>query len=269
MSFRFKVSDLSVGYDGKALIDNVSFEIGPGECILLCGANGIGKSTLLRTVAGQEKPLSGSAGFDEPAHKAILIPARVPKVQGFTVMQFVEASCFRRADWLGRVPASLESRICGILEKMGIGALSGRDISTLSDGEFQKAVIASALAQDAELVLLDEPTAFLDVDSRIEILSLLRDVAGDKSVIFSSHDIHEAARYCTRVFGVSRLNVGCTRTAENDQKGEGRGISENGGCRDVSGGAMDNRSAKFIDSGADAGLDAVKSVIAQCFKQLL
>lgn len=247
MSFRFQVLDLSAGYDGRALIENVSFEVGPGECVLLCGANGIGKSTLLRTVAGQEMPLSGNAGFSEEGHTVILIPARVPKVQGFTVMQFVEASCFRRTDWLGRLTPEQESRICGTLDKLGIGGLSDRDIYTLSDGEFQKAVIASALAQDADLVLLDEPTAFLDVDSRIEILSLLRDVACDKSVIFSSHDIYEASRYCTRVFGVAK-SACCAVEAKDSPK---------------------NAPARFIDSGKNATPDAVKAVISQCFRKVL
>lgn len=252
MSFRFQVSDLAVGYGDRALIENVSFEVGPGECVLLCGANGIGKSTLLRTVAGQEMPLSGRAGFCEDGHTAILIPARVPKVQGFTVMQFVEASCFRRTDWLGRLPSALESRICGTLEKLGIGYLSDRDISTLSDGEFQKAVIASALAQDADLVLLDEPTAFLDVDSRIEILSLLRDVSCEKSVIFSSHDIYEASRYCTRVFGVAKPECSQNGTELSSKTTPAKNIP-----------------ARFIDSGSNATPDAVKSVVSQCFSRLL
>lgn len=247
MSFRFQVSDLAVGYGGRALIENVSFEVGLGECVLLCGANGIGKSTLLRTVAGQEMPLSGKAGFCEEGHTVILIPARVPKVQGFTVMQFVEASCFRRTDWLGRLSSALESRICGTLEKLGIGYLSDRDISTLSDGEFQKSVIASALVQDADLVLLDEPTAFLDVDSRIEILSLLREVACEKSVIFSSHDIYEASRYCTRVFGVAKPECPLSGTEFSAK----------------------NTPARFIDSGSNAAPDAVKSVVSQCFSRLL
>ncbi len=259
MSCRFKVSGLSVGYAGRVLIEDVSFEVGPGECVLLCGANGIGKSTLLRIVAGQEMPLSGNAGFDEAGHIATLIPARVPKVQGFTVMQFVEASCFRRTDWLGRLTPEQESHICGTLEKLGIGGLSDRDISTLSDGEFQKAVIASAIAQESDLVLLDEPTAFLDVDSRVEILSLLRDVACDKAVIFSSHDIYEASRYCTRAFGVARQD-GSAMGAEPLSKG---------GSANEAMASPKNIPARFIDSGKNAAPDAVKGVISQCFRNVL
>ncbi len=231
MSFKFQVSDLSVGYDGRALLSNVSFEVGAGECVLLCGANGIGKSTLLRTVAGLEVPLSGKAGFSEQGHISALIPARVPKVSGFTVRQFIAASCFRCTDWLGRVPSALASRIDMTLERLGISGLSDRDISTVSDGEFQKAVIASAIVQDAELILLDEPTSFLDVDSRVEILSVLRELASEKSVIFSSHDIYEASRYCTRVLGISK---------------------------------QDGRTA-FIDSGPNASPDAISAVLCSCF----
>lgn len=196
--------NLVIGNDGRALTKKMSFRIGVGECILLCGANGIGKSTLLRTLAGIIPAVSGEIGMRERSSRVILVPARIPKVPGFSVTDFVATSCYRESDWLGRLPAKIRGRISETLETLGIGNLAGRDISSLSDGEFQKAAIATALLQQADVVLLDEPTAFLDVDSRESALCTLREVTLEKhvSIIFSSHDIHTAAKYCTRVFGM-------------------------------------------------------------------
>lgn len=212
--------NLVIGNDGRALTKKMSFRIGVGECILLCGANGIGKSTLLRTLAGVIPAVSGEIGMRGRPVRVILVPARISKVPGFSVTDFVATSCYRESDWLGRLPAKIRSRILETLETLGIGHLAARDISSLSDGEFQKAAIATALLQQAEVILLDEPTAFLDVDSRESALCTLREVALGKqvSIIFSSHDIHTAAKYCTRVFG---MQVG-----DDSDMGNGRSLAE-------------------------------------------
>ena len=130
----------------------------------------------------------------------ILVPARIPKVEGFTLEEFISTSCYRETGWLGHVPARVHSKVENAMGLLGIERLRDRDISTLSDGEFQKAGIATALVRDAVLILLDEPTAFLDVDSREEVLRTLHSL--DTAVIFSSHNIEAAARKCTRVLGV-------------------------------------------------------------------
>lgn len=274
--------DLVIGNDGRALTKKMSFRIGAGECILLCGANGIGKSTLLRTLAGIIPAVSGEIGMrgrrdgmcdahrtdgirregrrtsDDlhqtdgsarteerregyPAH-VVLVPARVAKVPGFTVTDFVATSCYRESDWLGRLPAKIRGRISETLETLGIGHLAGRDISSLSDGEFQKAAIATALLQQADVVLLDEPTAFLDVDSRESALCTLREVAFGKhvSIIFSSHDIHTAAKYCTRVFGM--------RVVDDSDMGNGRSLAE------------------LIDTGPGCTREQRDAVFSRCFR---
>lgn len=166
-NWTFYAENLTVGYDGKTVIADVNFSVGAGERILLCGANGLGKSTLLRTLALLQPPVSGKCSFSASSEKrrTVLIPARIPKVQGFSVEQFVAASCYLETDWLGRIPARLKNQIKTAVENVGIPELLHRDISTLSDGEFQKAAIATALVQKSDVVLLDEPTAFLDVDT--------------------------------------------------------------------------------------------------------
>lgn len=261
--------DLVIGNDGRALTKKMSFRIGAGECILLCGANGIGKSTLLRTLAGVIPAVSGEIGMRGRSSRVILVPARIPKVPGFSVTDFVATSCYRESDWLGRLPAKIRSRILETLETLGIGHLAARDISSLSDGEFQKAAIATALLQQAEVILLDEPTAFLDVDSRESALFTLREVALGKqvSIIFSSHDIHTAAKYCTRVFGM--------------KVGDDRGDRVQAGLEIVNGNGLDRANdrlrssrdiwdqsslAELIDTGPGCTREQRDEVFSRCFR---
>lgn len=328
--------NLVIGNDGRALTQKMSFRIGAGECILLCGANGIGKSTLLRTLAGVIPAVSGEIGMREDgaadrmsdAHRTdgsrregprtsdalpqtdgirregrrtsddlhrtdgsarseeratedrrmgrparvVLVPARVAKVPGFTVTDFVATSCYRESDWLGRLPAKIRGRISETLETLGIGHLAGRDISSLSDGEFQKAAIATALLQQAEVILLDEPTAFLDVDSRESALCTLREVALEKqvSIIFSSHDIHTAAKYCTRVFGMqvrdeNNLDSGNERSLAGlryeRQMDETRQHRWNGRSS-----AEHRFLAELIDTGPECTRERRDAVFSRCFR---
>ena len=187
-----KVDHLSIGHDGRELVRDISFELAPGECVLLAGPNGTGKTTLLKWLA------SGAA--------VVLIPTNIPKVKGFTVEAFVRTGCYRESDWRGRISKEVEDRMEEALKMLGIEALRKRDISTLSDGEFQKACLATGLTRKAEVLLLDEPTAHLDVENRIDVLRTLREVARKTgtAVLFSSHDLHDALQVADRVFALTR-----------------------------------------------------------------
>lgn len=297
--------NLVIGNDGRALTKKMSFRIGVGECILLCGANGIGKSTLLRTLAGVIPAVSGDIGMRgrrdvmRDAHRTdgtrregrrtgndlqtegaagteerrkgrvVLVPARVAKVPGFSVTDFVATSCYRESDWLGRLPAKIRGRISETLETLGIGNLAWRDISSLSDGEFQKAAIATALLQQADVVLLDEPTAFLDVDSRESALCTLREVALGKqvSIIFSSHDIHTAAKYCTRVFGMQVGDDRGDRVRSGMEIGHDNGLDRANG-RPRSGREIGSQSslAELIDTGPGCTREQRDAVFSRCFR---
>jgi len=182
------VKDITLGYGDRTLASGISFTLDRGECVLLCGPNGSGKTTLLRKLA--------SAGG------AVMVPTRIPKVKGFSVREFLRTSEYLLTDALGRLDVQNQKKADEALGALGILHLAGRDISTLSDGEFQKACIATALARDASVLLLDEPTAFLDVDAKAEVLATLRRISRDRAVLFSSHDIHEASAVCTRAMGL-------------------------------------------------------------------
>ena len=186
-----KVDHLTIGYDGRELVRDISFELARGECVLLAGPNGTGKTTLLRALA---------------AEGVVLIPTNIPKVKGFTVKAFVRTGCYRESDWRGRVSKEVEGRMEEALKMLGIEELRKRDISTLSDGEFQKACLATGLTRRAEVLLLDEPTAHLDVENRIDVLRTLREVARKTgtAVLFSSHDLHDALQVADRVFVLTR-----------------------------------------------------------------
>ena len=187
-----KVENLSIGYGNRILVRDISFVLAPGECVLLAGANGTGKTTLLKRLAGMSR--------------TILIPTNIPKVKGFTVEGFIETGCYQESDWRGRISREVAGRMEEALEVLGIQELRGRDISTLSDGEFKKACLAVGLTRRAEALLLDEPTAFLDVENRINVLETLRTVARKTgtAILFSSHDLHDALQVADRVFALTR-----------------------------------------------------------------
>ena len=208
-----KSIDLVVGYKpGAPVAGPLNLTINRGDLVLLSGRNGSGKTTFLKTVAGLLKPLSGTIS----APGAVLIPTRIPKVKGFTVTEFVNTGLSFSLSTGHSAPSSqkLEDRSSGTeqpaerypsrslsvgetLELLGIAELADRDISTLSDGQFQKACLAPALASGKQLILLDEPTAFLDTESRENLMQLLSSFT-NCAVIVSSHDIAACKPHCNR-----------------------------------------------------------------------
>ena len=201
------VKGMTIGHRNKELYSGVDIEIRDGECIMLCGANGSGKTTLLKALAGMK-------GKD-----IVMIPTRIPKVEGFTLREFIRISCFSQSDLAGRLSPEQESQIDKVLELLGLSELASRDISTLSDGEFQKGSIAAALVRKASIILLDEPTAFLDAENRISVLRTLKQLCCTPSgpaVMFSTHDLHDGLAVCDKVVALG--SDGIVRTADTNLK---------------------------------------------------
>lgn len=195
-----KAFDIVVGYV-KPVNGPLSFSFRDGECIMLRGRNGSGKTTLMKTLAGLLKPLSGSF---ETGGEAVLVPTRIPKVKGFTVGEFVRTGMLSDYGSFRKLDEEAKKAIDDAIGMMELESLVSKDISRISDGEFQKACIAAALTRKANVLMLDEPTAFLDVENRVMVLQTLQRLAHETgtTVIFSTHDIHDGALYSDSVLAI-------------------------------------------------------------------
>jgi len=206
---------LAVGYGRRrpvAVLEDVDLEARPGELIALLGRNGAGKSTLLRTLAGLQRPLAGRVEINgEPL--ARLSPGEVARRLSVVLTDRIDAAQLTAGDvvGLGRAPhAGLAGRLsdkdAAVVERsfsaVSAGHLASRKMDALSDGERQRVMIARALAQEPRVMLLDEPTAFLDAPARIETARLLRNLAHGQGLatIIATHDFESALRHCDRIW---------------------------------------------------------------------
>jgi len=203
--------DLSIGYRVKGSGDRVlasalNLEIPRGCFVCVLGANGSGKSTLLRSLAGAQPPLGGRveiAGRNlgdltpgERARAVSLVLTERPSLASMTAWDLAAMGRHPHTGWMGRLGGGDRERVQWALEAAGAADLASRLCSELSDGERQKAMIARALAQDAKLIVLDEPTVFLDLPRRVELLSTLKRLAHREglAVLMSTHDLELALR---------------------------------------------------------------------------
>lgn len=206
-----RVERLSIGHGSHALLRDISFELGPGELTAMLGVNGIGKSTLLKTVAGLLPALAGEARINgEPLSTmsaqqrsravSIVLTGR-PQTGMLDVETLVSLG---RQPWTGRwgsLSAPDHAQVDRALTLAGAEHLRGKSLGTCSDGECQKVLIARALAQSTPVLLLDEPTAFLDLPNRVSTVRMLRRIAAEegKAVLFSTHDLQLALDLCDRI----------------------------------------------------------------------
>jgi iron complex transport system ATP-binding protein len=205
-----RTRDLAVGYSTRrsrrAVLERVNLEARAGELVCLLGPNGIGKSTLLRTLARMQPPLWGTvelAGTDlrsitdaELARRLGVVLTERVMVEALGVRRIVELGRYPHSGWFGRITDRDRRAVDWAIDAVGASHLVERDFSRLSDGERQRVMIARALAQEPVLLVLDEPTAFLDVPSRVELMGLLRHLTRDTAlaVVVSTHDLELALR---------------------------------------------------------------------------
>ena len=208
-------SGLTVRYNGHAALDNVSFDLRPGEHVAVVGPNGAGKSTLLKAVAGVLTPSSGSVtvyGHGPGGHICIAyVPQRTAVDWQFPVT-VSDVVLMGRIGQLGllRQPGKRDlAQVRECLELVGIADLAKRQISELSGGQQQRMFIARALAQEAELMLMDEPLTGLDIPSQEGIFQLLHDLRErDVTIMLSTHDLDQAVQYFDRVMLLNRRLLG-------------------------------------------------------------
>lgn len=206
-----ELRNLSAGYRGKALLSGLDITAGRGEMTALIGRNGCGKSTLIRTISGVLEAVSGEIFHDgiPVSGKSRLERARTMSYVGTgrpraPYLKCREAVAMGRAPWTGwtgHLGEEDRKMVDKALLLTGMQGYSERDMDGLSDGECQKIMIARALAQDTPVMLLDEPTAFLDIPGKHQTMSILRRLAtGGKTILFSTHDVELAMSAADRVW---------------------------------------------------------------------
>lgn len=204
---KITLEQLSVGYKGfSPVVTDINVEIKSGELTCLIGSNGIGKSTLLKTLTGFLPKLGGRLLLDgcdidllsqrERAKYISIVLTYKADVQNLSVAEMVGMGRMPYTGFWGKLNANDREIVAEAINMVGINHLKDRMVQTLSDGERQKVMIAKALAQQTPIILLDEPTSFLDFPSKVEMLQLLHRLAKetDKVVFLSTHDLELALR---------------------------------------------------------------------------
>lgn len=215
-------TSLSIGYH-QPLASGLNLQLRPAEMVCLIGPNGAGKSTLLRTLAGMQPPLSGTVKLGEadlhslPALElakqlAIVLTGRV-EAGNLSAYALVTLGRHPYTDWRGNLTPCDEEAVQRAMHLTGSDVLASRPIHELSDGERQRVMIARALAQEPNILLLDEPTAFLDLPRRVELLQLLKRLSRDTqcAILLSTHDLDLALRIADRLWLLSshgELHIG-------------------------------------------------------------
>lgn len=234
MNVRFQ--ELTIGYrtgrNVKVIAERLTGELTGGELTCLVGRNGTGKSTFLRTIAGLQAPIGGrvevtpprpsqgegvgensisihSLSANERAKMIGVVLTQKPDVQNMTVEEVVGLGRTPYTGFFGTLSKADRAIVAEAMEQVGIMPLAQRNIQMLSDGERQKVMIAKALAQQTPVILLDEPTAFLDYPSKVEMMQMLRQMAKemDKTIVLSTHDIELAAKIATRFLLLSEKGL--------------------------------------------------------------
>lgn len=203
-----RLENISLAYDGRTIIRESSAQLGRGELCALIGRNGTGKSTLLRAIIGLLKTSAGRILLDgeDVAMLADDVKARLisfvsterVRVANLLCEDVVATGRAPYTNWIGRIQEQDRKIVAEALRTVGMESFASRSIDTLSDGECQRIMIARALAQQTPIILLDEPTAFLDIPARFELCRLLRRLAQEqqKCILFSTHDIDAALPAC-------------------------------------------------------------------------
>ena len=216
MTTILEAQNLSIGYRANRVVaQGLDLALHSGELACLIGPNGVGKSTLMRTLAGMQHPLAGRValmGVDvqgmkatERARRLSVVLTEKMQVGLLTGYELVALGRHPHTGWTGQLSQHDEEVIRWALQAVSAEAIAARRIAELSDGERQKLMIARALAQEPAAMILDEPTAFLDLPHRVEIIRLLRRLAAEtgRAILLSTHDLDLALRSAQKIWLMS------------------------------------------------------------------
>ncbi len=214
-----RAEDLTLGYAETDVVSHLDVEVPPGRVTVIVGANACGKSTLLRGLARLLKPRTGAVLLDgtsvheqrstDVARVVGLLPQTPVAPDGITVADLVGRGRYPHQGWFRRWSAEDDAAVASALEATGTAALADRPITALSGGQRQRVWVAMALAQDTDLLLLDEPTTYLDINHQVELLDLLTDLNRDhgKTVVMVLHDLNLAFRYADHVIAMKHGEI--------------------------------------------------------------
>ena len=210
---RLAATDLTIGYDRRVISEGLSVAIPDGSFTVIVGANASGKSTLLRALARLLTPSAGTIRLDdrsladyppkELARAVGLLPQTSLAPDGITVVDLVARGRYPHQGFLRQWSVQDEAAVTAAMDATGTADLSGRLVSELSGGQRQRVWIAMSLAQETPILLLDEPTTFLDIAHQIELMELLTDLnAQGRTLVAVLHDLNQAARYGSHLIAV-------------------------------------------------------------------
>lgn len=222
-----EVDRLSKRFDNQPVLEEISFSVKRGECLGIIGPNGSGKSTLLKLLSGVESTTAGRIELNgkqiEQYNRkelakwlAVLQQESLPPI-GFTVREVIEMGRFPFQNWLGEETTDFERLIDVILNKMGLDDLSDRHLEYLSGGERQRVALGKTMAQQPKLLMLDEPTTYLDIGHQVLLMDRIREwqLEEDLTVISVLHDLNLAALYCDRLLLLHNGRVVATGSPED------------------------------------------------------
>ena len=225
-NFYFQTSQLTVGYDGKPLIRDITIGIARGEIVTLIGPNGAGKSTILKSITRQLKAIGGTVALDGQnlsglSHKelatrmAVVLTQRM-KPELMTCRDIVATGRYPYTGRLGLLTKRDEEKVSEAMETVHALELSHRDFNAVSDGQRQRILLARAICQEPEIIILDEPTSYLDIRHKLELLSILRSMAKEKgiTVIMSLHEIDLAQKISDKIICVKGDTISSYGTPE-------------------------------------------------------
>lgn len=216
-----RVNNLSVAYENNLIIEDMTLSIPKGEISIIIGGNGCGKSTLLKTIARINKPKNGDIFINDKniknikekniAKEVAFLPQGPICPDGLTVRELVAFGRFPHQKMIGGLTSHDKEVIEWAIKETGLSEFADRGVENLSGGQRQRAWIAMTLAQETEIIMLDEPTTYLDMSYQLEVLQVLQKLNKEKkiTVVIVLHELNNACRFANNIIGLKKGKIIC------------------------------------------------------------